>query len=212
MGAEADFYVRHYGGGVPVGATSLRDFEAQMLAPGMRYALVAEHFSNIAGCGVVAELGCGGAETLLILSQSHHFDRVVGIEIASTLATQTGIEILSANLNVSWPFEDGEVDVLIAMMIIEHLFDPFHSFSEIKRTLAKDGIAFVNLPLVTGIRNRLRLLLGHLPETSKPYASWFDDKSWDGAHLHYFSLPSIRALARSLWFAHYRSQGCWEFP
>jgi hypothetical protein len=53
----------------------------------------------------------------------------------------------------------------------------------------------VNLPLVTGLRNRIRLLVGGLSETSIRYERWFQMGEWDGNHLHYFSLRSIHDLA-----------------
>ena len=42
MSAEAKFYQGHYAG-VRVGATPLELFAREMLAPGSRYGLVAEH-------------------------------------------------------------------------------------------------------------------------------------------------------------------------
>ena len=71
-----------------------------------------------------------------------------------------------------------KVDHLIAMMVIEHLFDPFHAFREIKRCVSNRGAAYVNLPLVTGLRNRARLLIGKIPETSIRYERWF--ANWNG--------------------------------
>src|SRR5262249_31337257 len=152
---ESQFYRRHYGGGVEFGATPLDIFEREMLAPGQRYGLVAECLSKdqpMGGC--IAEIGCGGAEALLLLSRRYRFDRVVGIDIAANVHSKgvpPGIEIFDSNLNERWPFRDAEIDYLIAMMIVEHLFDPFHAFREIKRCISKNGSAYVNLPLVTGI-------------------------------------------------------------
>jgi SAM-dependent methyltransferase len=201
MSAEAKFYKDHYGNGVGVGATPLEVFAREMLAPGKRYRLVAEHLARDEGAGgCLAEIGCGGGEALLILSESRHFDRIIGVDIALVSECQqrgelAGIEFLSGNLNENWPFADGEVDHLIAMMVIEHLFDPFHAFREVKRCLSKRGAAYINLPLVTGLRNRIRLLVGGLPETSIRYERWFQMSEWDGNHLHYFSLRSIQDLA-----------------
>jgi hypothetical protein len=96
--------------------------------------------------------------------------------------TATSIEFLASNLNEKWPFPDGEVDHLIAMAVIEHLFDPFHVFREIKRCLSKRGTAYVDLPLVTGLRNRIRLLFGGLTETCVGYERWFKMGEWDGNH------------------------------
>ena len=195
---ENQFYRRHYGSGVEVGATPLDVFEREMLAPGKRYGLVTECLlKDQPSGGCLAEIGCGGAEALLILSRRYRFDRVVGIDVAVNVpnGVRSGIEIIACNLNDKWPFRDAEIDYLIAMMIIEHLFDPFHAFREIKRCLSKKGTAYVNLPLVTVIWNRIRLLFGYMPETSITYKNWFDQSEWDGNHLHYFSIGSIRDLA-----------------
>ncbi len=186
MSAEAEFYRKHYAGGVGVGATPLEVFAREMLAPGKRYGLVTEHIlMREAAGGCLAEIGCGGGEALLILAKARHFDRIRGVDIALVPRSgQSGeaeaIEFLSANLNAKWPFRHGEVDYLIAMMVIEHLFDPFHAFCEIKRCLSIRGSAYVNLPIVTGIRNRMRMLLGKIPETSIIYDEWFKRREWDG--------------------------------
>ncbi|MDP3673062.1 MAG: methyltransferase domain-containing protein [Telluria sp.] len=196
MSAEADFYRRQYQGGIATpGAPGASGADA--LQPGQRYSLVAEKLPITAKAGdTLVELGCGSGQTLKFLSQIHPFGRVVGVDIAVLEPTSLdGIEFRSANLNDEWPFASQSIDHLVAMMLIEHLFDPFHSFSEIRRTLTPKGMAYVNLPLVTSIRNRLRLLFGYLPVTSVGYERWFDDRNWDGNHLHYFSVDSIRRLA-----------------
>jgi hypothetical protein len=138
MSAEAKFYKDHYGAGVGVGATPLKVFAREMLAPGKRYGLVAEHLlrdDGVGGC--LAEIGCGGGEALLILSEARHFDRIIGVDIALVpppcrqMGNGASVEFLDSNLNEKWPLADAEVDHLIAMMVIEHLFDPFHVFREI---------------------------------------------------------------------------------
>lgn len=55
----------------------------------------------------------------------------------------------------------------------------------------------MNLPLVSSVKNRLRLGLGRLPTTSVPHSRWFREEHWDGFHLHYFTIQSIRDLAKS---------------
>jgi SAM-dependent methyltransferase len=96
------------------------------------------------------------------------------------------------DLNDDCPYPNEHFNVVIAMMIIEHLFDPFHSFSEISRLLTNGGQAFINLPLITSIKNRARLLFGRLPLTSAK--NWWDLEEWDGGHLHYFTVDSITNL------------------
>lgn len=199
MAVEEQFYKRHYGGSVPLGTERLEHFETTMLARGQRYALVSEYLSkqpSVHGC--LTELGCGGGEALIHFSRLYRFDRAIGLDIATAASTEVhdGIEFVQANLNETWPLANGEVDYLIAMMVIEHLFDPFKAFGEIRRTLATTGVAFVNLPLVTNIKNRVRLVCGLIPQTSVRYEHWFKTEEWDGNHLHYFSMRSIYDLAK----------------
>jgi hypothetical protein len=150
-------------------ASELRLYEVfarEMLAPGQRYSLVAEHLSGDDGTGgCLAEIGCGGGEALLILFgisslrpdhwRGHRFGPVV-----PAAGRSGGYEFLSY-LNEKRPFADNEVDYLIAMRVIEHLFDPFHAFRKIKRCLSYRGTAYVSLPI---IKNRIRLLVGWLPQ------------------------------------------------
>lgn len=147
---------------------------------------------------LIAELGCGDAQRLLYLQQNYGFEHSVGIDLGFSGRHEMGTSVFfPGNLNNKWQFDDGSVDVLIAMMVIEHLFDPFFCFKEVSRVLAEDGRAFINLPLVTSVKNRLRLLAGLIPITSVPYSRWKSEGHWDGFHLHYFTISSISDLVES---------------
>ena len=87
----------------------------------------------------------------------------------------------------------GSVDCTIAMMIIEHLFDPFHSFRAVARITKRGGKAFINLPNIASIRCRLQLLTGQMPITSS--YDWYEKREWDGNHLHYFTMADTVRLA-----------------
>ncbi|SRR5579885_3625316 len=100
--------------------------------------------------------------------------------------------VVAHNLNYDLPFADESFDVSIAMMVIEHLFDPFHSFREIARTTRRGGDVFVNLPMLTSIKNRALLATGRLPMTSSK--NWWELEEWDGGHLHNFTIPTVRRL------------------
>tara|TARA_Y100000739_G_C20602914_1_gene463896 strand:- start:1924 stop:2652 length:729 start_codon:yes stop_codon:yes gene_type:complete len=146
---------------------------------------------------LIVELGsCRREECLITLAEKFSFKKGLGIDIFyKDIHNYKNINFIPHDLNEQWPLGKDSVDVLIAMMIIEHLFDPYFCFSEIKRVLKKDGIAFINLPLITNFRNRLRLLIGKIPTTSVPYHRWAKEKHWDGFHLHYFTIKSIFDLA-----------------
>jgi len=99
---------------------------------------------------LIVELGCGDAKKLLWLKHKHDFQNAVGVDLGFSDEQQIESSIFkSCNLNKRWPFDDATVDVLISMMLFEHLFDPFFCFKETARVLAVDGRAFINLPLVT---------------------------------------------------------------
>lgn len=197
--SERDFYQRHYAGELKVAHDiDLRTVAAESFAPGKRYSLILDELETTRTYGTVVEIGCASGECLRYLAGRYRFRETIGVDIAFPDDMSTnhgGIRFVQSNSNNRLPFDDGSIDVYIAMMVIEHLFDPFHAFAEIKRVLSRDGVAFVNLPLVTSIRNRLRLLRGKVPVTSVAVDRWFDDREWDGNHLHYFSVETIRRLA-----------------
>jgi SAM-dependent methyltransferase len=189
----------------------LDEYERAMFLPGKRYALAGENLNRDRRDNLnLVELGCGSGQALSILSRDYRFRSILGIDIAATpKMVGEGFHIVKADLDATWPIPSGDVDILLAMMLLEHLYDPFHSFSEIKRVLSPSGAAFINLPLVTSLQNRLRLALGRLPITSMPYDSWFQTREWDGNHLHYFSLSAIQklALATGLKVSEFRGVG-----
>ena len=96
-------------------------------------------------------------------------------------------------MNEDFPLPDNAFDAVIAMMVIEHLFDPFHSFQEVFRITRPGGRIFINLPNIGSIRCRLQLLRGQLPITSS--IDWFEKREWDGNHLHYFTVSEVTRLA-----------------
>ena len=89
------------------------------------------------------------------------------------------------------PFPDGHFSAVTMIMALEHVFDVEHAVQEISRVLEIDGIAVVQVPNIAYIKRRLDLLLGKLPITADSSDGDFE-KSWDGQHLHYFTLASLR--------------------
>lgn len=169
----------------------------EMHAPGDRYYCVTD-FLKHGGQIEAAEWGFGDPPRCAALNR--FFKKYIAIDIcASTLVEKAGLDskrcfsYRDVNLNEDLPFPDESFDVSIAMMVIEHLFDPFHSFREIARTTKRGGYVFVNLPLLSSFKSRLAVLCGKLPATS--VSNWWDLKQWDGGHLHYFTISAIRRLA-----------------
>jgi len=179
----------------------------ELHTPGDRYYCIPNFLKQGSSLEAI-EWGFGDAARCAALSRL--FKRYTAIDLcASTLVKKAGLDIAhsfsyqDANLNDDLPFPDQAFDVSIAMMVIEHLFDPFHSFREIARTTKRNGYAFINLPLVSSIKCRFAIACGRLPVTS--VSDWWDYKQWDGGHLHYFNIPAVRQLAAEsgLKFVHF---------
>ena len=161
--------------------------------PGTRYYCVSDQLSE-PGTLRAVELGFGS------INRARYFASLFGsFEAADISATvlldgqDAGFDYRDVNLDEDWPFEDGGFDVVLAMMVFEHLFDPFHSFAELSRVLKPNGTAFVNLPNIGSIKCRWDILRGRLPVTST--VDWFELRQWDGGHLHYFTIDEVRRVA-----------------
>ena len=166
---------------------------ATMAAGNHRYSAAYRYLRAHPGHHVL-EMGYGGNGILEALAPlAERYEVVDIIDRFSGQPQPENLTLHIANLDNRFPFEDASFEVIIAMMVIEHLYDPFHAFAELAR-VAKPGAAiFVNLPNVGSIRCRLDLLLGRLPMTSTP--DWFELREWDGGHLHYFTVASVQRLA-----------------
>jgi SAM-dependent methyltransferase len=189
---EKAFYDRHYRS-TATGALDVEAARAAMSTPGDRYFCVLDRLGD-AGRLRAVEWGFGSISRLLALQQM--FQDYTALDIsAETILDNHRVDarIIGCNLNADLNLAADSFDVTIAMMVVEHLFDPFHSFKELARITKPDGLVFVNLPLVTSLKNRLRLLAGRLPMTSQH--AWWEQREWDGGHLHYFTLDLVVQLA-----------------
>jgi SAM-dependent methyltransferase len=173
-------------------ARSVRDGLDVMAQPGHRYHCAYRHLKQGAPKSVV-ELGFGRPELVNALASLSErlvildiVDRCAGLRLPPNACLQL------ADLDEAFPFPDGQFDTVLAMMIIEHLYDPFHAFAELARILRPGGYAFVNLPNIASIRCRLSLAAGRMPVTSS--RDWFEKREWDGNHLHYFTVADVRRL------------------
>lgn len=140
------------------------------------------------------ELGFGSINIANALATAFRSYEAADIAASSHVAGhQINFNYVETDLCQDFPYPNESFDVAIAMMIIEHLFDPFHSFREIARICKPGGYVFVNLPNITSIRCRLDLLAGKMPVTST--SDWFEKRQWDGGHLHYFDIRHVIKLA-----------------
>jgi len=151
----------------------------------------------------ILDIGCGAGSVSNELVRRGH--EVYGLDLmkeAIARANKRGIhaEIYDVN-NLPLPFQDGFFDCILALDILEHLFDPLSLLRDMKRLLSPQGYAIVFLPLHFDIRQRLRILAGkgillyeHL---------WYNPNSvsWEYFHLRFYTLREAEEFIRAGGFA-----------
>ena len=192
--AAQRFYERNHA--LMRGAAAARDQridERQLRAGNHRYSAAYNYLQEHPGLRVL-ELGYGGPGIVGRLApMAETYDVVDIVDRIEPAHRPANLTVHQSNLDNRFPFADATFDVVVAMMVIEHLYDPFHAFAEVARVVKPGGAAFVNLPNVGSLRCRLQLLGGKLPVTSQP--NWFEIREWDGGHLHYFTVAEVKRLA-----------------
>lgn len=162
----------------------------------------------------IAELSIGDGSLTRALASSFSSMKLTCVDISPSRITlaRDGIDQISDSLsseveylecNFDTQFDllpSSEFDIVIAMDIMEHVFDVFNFVENCNRILKDRGVLFLRVPNIAYIKHRIRLLFGELPIT----ASWFETKGeitawrerhgWDGGHLHYFTMPILQEL------------------
>ncbi len=143
------------------------------------------------------DIACGDGTLLFKLAK--HFQKLWGVDIspvrikrARHKTKKTGLKNIYfkiADIDQGLPLKDASFDVVTAVAILEHVFDPYFVVDEIKRILKPGGVFIIEVPNIGWLPRRLDLLLGKLPRTS-------DEAGWDGGHLHYFTQGTLEKLLK----------------
>jgi len=145
------------------------------------------------------DIGCG--EGNLVLKALNKFKIVYGIDITRTRLNETKnrinklkeekksrIKFLVADADDKLPFENNYFSAITMVATLEHFFDPYHVLGEAYRILKPKGSLVVQVPNLVFLPRRIAFLMGYLPVTSE------DESGWDGGHLHYFTVSSLKKL------------------
>lgn len=187
MGAAERFYQQVHALNVGPAQTP------EVLLAGHRYFPVQQHLLAEKE-QTVCELGFGGPSLLSLFSRLCHEYHVIDIvDCAAAHALPPNVRTYRGNLDDDFPFQSGQFDSVMAMMVVEHLYDPFHAMAEIARICRPGGTVIINLPNIASLKCRLSLLFGNMPTTSSQ--DWYEKRQWDGNHLHYFTVADTQRLA-----------------
>jgi SAM-dependent methyltransferase len=147
------------------------------------------------------DFGCGDGHTSgpwLV----EHGCRYVGVDISETAvraARQAGLEAQVIPDTSSLPFASGSFDAVLAVEVLEHLFDPRTAVLEMFRVLRGDGLLLATVPNVAYWRRRLDLaLLGRWNPLG-------DDLSvrepWRDPHIRFFNAGALKRMLLSVGFS-----------
>jgi SAM-dependent methyltransferase len=141
------------------------------------------------------DVGC--AQLTFLRSVQPLFGERWGIDIAQygNWRDHPDIHTFVCNLDqAGLPFADRTFDAVVMLMVLEHVFNPFHAVREVRRVCMPDGYSVIAVPNIAGWKHRLALLRGQLPVTATRQS--FNREAWDGYHLHYFTQASLEWLLR----------------
>lgn len=119
----------------------------------------------------------------------------------SGLPVGTRLTLRECNLDMDFgSFPDAAYDAVIALDVLEHVFDVFGFVAHCRRVLARGGLLLLRVPNAAYVKRRCALARGDLPVTAswfgKPgeLTAWRERHGWDGGHLHLFTIPLLRRL------------------
>ncbi len=199
---QQQFYQRGYGGSAP------KDFltEAQTSSKSNRHWRVLNHLRR--GSRLL-DVGCGDGTFLYLARQ--RYDLLHGIDIvedrldvARAWADEVGVSLDLHCMNVDLaplPYGDEMFDAVVCIAVIEFVFDPIRLIKEMHRVLKPGAQLILQLGNIASWRNRLLLLCGKQPYTTKFQGSW------NGGALHFFASGELRCLLEKERF-HIEAHSC----
>ena len=109
----------------------------------------------------ILDIGCGGDLTVMPLWEKYR--EVYGIDVSKTIIERTqkefsdkpGMHLAVGDINEKINLPDDSFDTIIAVAVMEHIFDPYHLMKESYRMLKAGGCLVVLVPNIAWLGNRI---------------------------------------------------------
>jgi len=152
----------------------------------------------ITPCDRLLDLGCGNGSFLFKIKDKAK--ELHGVDISPSRIAEaeklrdkdhkgSNINLTTVDIDKSLPYKDDYFDVITCIATFEHIYDPYTLIKEISRILKKKGVLVLEVPNIVWLPRRIGFLLGNLPRTS-------NESGWDGGHLHYFTVGTLRSFLK----------------
>jgi len=137
--------------------------------------------------GSVLDVGCGDGLLLRMLRERGIEGKGVDLsEKAVALCIKDGLDVSSGDFTQQrLPFEDNSVDYVVALDVLEHLYDPAVLLKEMSR-VARIAV-IIGVPNFSSLPARLQTILGRVPENNRP----------NKGHLYWFNYDVLQKLCAS---------------
>lgn len=131
----------------------------------------------------------------------------IGVDVSPTAveaARELGLDARVIESATSLPFDDGSIDLVVCIEVLEHLVRPDHAVAEIKRVLAPGGVFIATVPNIVFWRRRLDSLLGRWHPLGDELAI---EQPWRDPHVRFFTPNRFGAMIETCGFENVRVSG-----
>ncbi len=151
------------------------------------------------------EIGCGEGSFGAVIAGAYR--RYAGFDISERAvgrARARGLDARAHDIGQGpLPVATGSADLVVALDVLEHVFDPPSFLAECARVLGPGGRLLLSTPNIRSLPRLATLALrGRFPRTSS-------DPGYDGGHLHYFTSRDLAGLAAAAGLQPLRRLGVW---
>ncbi len=134
--------------------------------------------------GPVLDIGCGdGLFLSLCKEKGIEAEGIDFSDVAVSRCTERGLKAHRVDIATGLPFADNAFPVVVALDVLEHVYEPGKLLREIKRI--SSGTVIVGVPNFSSLPARLQVLLGEVPENNRPHKG----------HIYWFNWPVLRTMA-----------------